>query len=332
MVGRNFRGIFNAALLLLLGPCLNTGAFANLIKVDGSSTVFSITEAAAKEFNRSNKQSKIMIGVSGTGGGFNKFCRGDIDIVNASRPISTKEMAECKKAGIEYIELPVAIDALTVIVNPKNSWAPSLTTNDLRLMWEPAAQGKITKWQQINAKFPNSPLLLYGPDIESGTFDYFTEIVNGKVGLSRSDYKPTEYDNETVNAIKNDVNAIGYLGFAFFEENKDKLKSVAISWKGNKPVSPSIQSILDGSYQPFSRPLLIYIKAESLKKLGVREFGLFYMNNGARLAKQVKYVELPNTAYQNGAQRIINSIKGTAFDGKSQIGVSITELLARQPK
>jgi phosphate transport system substrate-binding protein len=332
MVGRNFRGIFNAALLLLLGPCLNTGAFANLIKVDGSSTVFSITEAAAKEFNRSNKQSKIMIGVSGTGGGFNKFCRGDIDIVNASRPISTKEMAECKKAGIEYIELPVAIDALTVIVNPKNSWAPSLTTNDLRLMWEPAAQGKITKWQQINAKFPNSPLLLYGPDIESGTFDYFTEIVNGKVGLSRSDYKPTEYDNETVNAIKNDVNAIGYLGFAFFEENKDKLKSVAISWKGNKPVSPSIQSILDGSYQPFSRPLLIYIKAESLKKLGVKEFGLFYMNNGARLAKQVKYVELPNAAYQNGAQRIINSIKGTAFDGKSQIGVSITELLARQPK
>jgi phosphate transport system substrate-binding protein len=332
MVGRNFRGIFNAALLLLLGPCLNTGAFANLIKVDGSSTVFSITEAAAKEFNRSNKQSKIMIGVSGTGGGFNKFCRGDIDIVNASRPISTKEMAECKKAGIEYIELPVAIDALTVIVNPKNSWASSLTTNDLRLMWEPAAQGKITKWQQINAKFPNSPLLLYGPDIESGTFDYFTEIVNGKVGLSRSDYKPTEYDNETVNAIKNDVNAIGYLGFAFFEENKDKLKSVAISWKGNKPVSPSIQSILDGSYQPFSRPLLIYIKAESLKKLGVKEFGLFYMNNGARLAKQVKYVELPNAAYQNGAQRIINSIKGTAFDGKSQIGVSITELLARQPK
>lgn len=305
----------------------------SIIKVDGSSTVFPITEAVAEEFQKSTGgKTKVTVGISGTGGGFKKFCRGEIDISDASRPILAKEMAECKASGIEYIELPVAFDALTVVINPKNTWASTLTVNELKTMWEPSAQGKITNWNQVNPKFPNAPIKLYGAGSDSGTFDYFTEAVNEKAKSSRGDYAATEDDHVTVKGVAGDVNALGYLGFAYFAENQKQLKGVSISWKGGKPVSPNEAHVIDGTYQPLSRPIMIYVNAASLNKPEVKAFAEYYMKNGAKMTKEVKYVPLPNIAYTTGLDRIQKMTKGTAFGGQNQVGVKIEELMKRQPQ
>jgi phosphate transport system substrate-binding protein len=321
-------------LLLIAYSCLLTSAYAqsSLIKIDGSSTVFPITDAVLEDFKSTNKSIKATLGISGTGGGFQKLCRNELDVVNASRPISSKEMAACKAAGIEYIELPIGYDALTVVVNPKNTWASSLSTNELKLMWEPAAQGRIRSWQQINPAFPDAQLKLYGAGSDSGTFDYFTAVINGKVGSSRGDYSPAEDNQETVDGVATNVNAIGYLGLAYFEANKQKLKGVAISWNGKNPIYPSAKSVLDGTYQPLSRPIMIYVNAASLNKPEVKAFVLYYMSNASKLVKKVKYIELSDSAYKLGLARINNVTKGTSFGGENQIGLKVEDLMNRQPK
>ena len=301
-----------------------------IIKVDGSSTVFPITEAVAEEFQKHKKNAvKVTVGISGTGGGFKKFCRGETDISDASRPILRNEMDDCKKAGVEYYELPVAYDALTVMVNPKNDWITSMTVADLKKIWEPAAQGKIMKWNQVNPKWPDAPIKLYGAGSDSGTFDYFTEAVVGKAKSSRGDFTASEDDNVLVQGIANDKNALGYFGFAYYAENPTKLKAVAIDG-GKGPVMPSAKSVEDGSYNPLGRPIFIYVSKKSAAKPEVKEFIEYYLKNAAPLVKEVKYVPLPAKAYVTALEHFQKGKVGTVFGGSSEVGLKIEDLLKRE--
>jgi phosphate transport system substrate-binding protein len=312
---------------------LGTSAFAQVIKVDGSSTVYPITEGVAEEFQKVNKGLKVTVGVSGTGGGFKKFCRGEIDISDASRPIAAKEMEACRAAGIEYYELPVAFDALTVVINPKNTWLKQATVAELKKMWEPAAQGKVTHWNQVNPTWPNQPIKLFGAGSDSGTFDYFTEAIVGKSKSSRGDFTASEDDNVLVQGVAGDVNAIGYFGYAYYAENTNKLKALPIVEKDGKPaVAPSQQTVLDGSYQPLSRPIFIYVNAKSLAKPEVKKFVDFYMKESAKIASEVKYVPLPPEAYTTALDHVNKGKKGTVFGGKNEVGITIKDLLAREAK
>ncbi|MDW8324377.1 MAG: PstS family phosphate ABC transporter substrate-binding protein [Burkholderiales bacterium] len=319
---------------VLAGGILAHVAHAGLVKIDGSSTVYPITEAVAEEFQKSVRgKTKVTVGISGTGGGFKKFCRGETDISNASRPILKKEMEDCKKAGVEYIELPVAFDALTVVVNPKNTFVDYLTVAELKKMWEPAAQGKINNWNQIRATFPNMPLKLAGAGADSGTFDYFTEAIVGKAKSSRGDYMATEDDNVTVQFVQRDPGALGYFGLAYYVENADKLKAVPIKADDKSPaVMPSIETVNKGTYQPLSRPLFIYVNRKSADNPEVAAFVEFYLKNGAKLAKEVGYVDLPARAYQLAMDNFKKRKVGTAFGGEPEVGVSVEELLAREGK
>ncbi|MFN3377008.1 MAG: PstS family phosphate ABC transporter substrate-binding protein [Burkholderiaceae bacterium] len=312
---------------------LGAPAFAQVIKVDGSSTVYPVTEAVAEEFQKANKGIKVTVGVSGTGGGFKKFCRGETDISNASRPIDTKEMEACRAAGIEYYELPVAFDALTVVINPKNTWLKQATVAELKKIWEPAAQGKVTHWNQVNPAWPNQPIKLFGAGSDSGTFDYFTEAIVGKAKSSRGDYTASEDDNVLVQGVVGDVNAIGYFGYAYYAENTAKLKALPIVEKEGKPaVSPTEKTVVDGTYRPLSRPIFIYVNAKSLAKPEVKKFAEFYMKEGGKMAAEVKYVPLPAEAYTAGLEHINKGKKGTVFGGKNEVGLTIKELLAREAK
>jgi len=325
-----------AVALLLTGAAmlLPQASRAQIVKVDGSSTVYPITEAVAEDFQKAKKNLvKVTVGISGTGGGFKKFCRGEIDISDASRPILKKEMEECRAAGIEYIELPVAFDALTVVINPKNTFLKSITVEELKKMWEPGAQGKVTRWNQINSAWPNAPIKLFGPGADSGTFDYFTEAVVGKSKSSRGDFTASEDDNVLVQGVARDVNALGYFGFAYYVENKDKLKAVPIVEKTGMPaVEPSMETVLKGTYQPLARPIFIYVSVKSLGKPEVREFVEYYMKHGAKLSREVKYVPLPDAAYTTGWTHVTQLKKGTVFGGVAEVGVTIEELLKREAK
>ncbi|MFE1748925.1 PstS family phosphate ABC transporter substrate-binding protein [Coleofasciculus sp. H7-2] len=302
------------------------------IKIDGSSTVFPITEAVAEEFQKTKRGAvRVTVGVSGTGGGFQKFCRGEIDVADASRPIVVKEMQACKAAGIQYIELPVAYDALTVVVNPQNTWVKSLKVAELKKMWEPAAQGKIKNWSQVRQGFPNAPLKLFGPGANSGTFDYFTEAVVGKAKSSRGDFTASEDDNVLVQGVSRDKNALGYFGYAYYAENKGKLKAVPID-SGRGPVLPSAQTVQNGTYSRLSRPLFIYVSAKSANKPEVKQFVEFYMSNAGRFAREVKYVALPNQAYTIGMNHFKNKKIGTVFAGDAPVGLRIEELLRREAR
>jgi phosphate transport system substrate-binding protein len=307
-------------------------AFAQqVVKIDGSSTVFPITEAVAEEFQKAKKQSiKVTVGISGTGGGFKKFCRGETDISDASRPILRKEMEDCKAAGIEYFELPVAFDALTVVVHPKNSFIKQLTIAEMKKMWEPAAQGKVTRWNQVNPAWPDAPMKLFGPGADSGTFDYFTEAVVGKSKSSRGDFTASEDDNVLVQGVSRDVNGLGYFGFAYYVENKDKLKAVPIVNEKGQAVAPSMEAVEKGIYSPLARPIFIYVNAKSLAKPEVKEFVEYYMKNGAKLAREVKYVPLPAKAYVTAWEHVQKGKKGTVFGGSAEVGVTIEELLKRE--
>jgi phosphate transport system substrate-binding protein len=306
-------------------------AQAQVVKIDGSSTVYPVTEAVAEEFQKANRGLKVTVGVSGTGGGFKKFCRDEIDISNASRPISASEMADCKKAGVEYFELPVAFDALTVVINPKNTWLKQATVAELKKMWEPAAQGKVTRWNQVNPQWPDQPIKLFGAGSDSGTFDYFTEAIVGKSKASRGDFTASEDDNVLVQGVSGDVNAIGYFGYAYYAENMGKLKALPIVEKdGKAAVAPSEATVLNGSYQPLARPIFIYVNAKSLGKPEVKKFVDFYMTQGAKMAKEVKYVPLPAEAYKAGLEHMAKGKKGTVFNGKNEVGITITELLKRE--
>ncbi|HEV8340877.1 MAG TPA: PstS family phosphate ABC transporter substrate-binding protein [Candidatus Binatia bacterium] len=329
---------FLVAAFVLVGSLIGTfilaepQASAQIIQIDGSSTVFPVTEAVAEEFQKAKKGAvKVTVGISGTGGGFKKFCRGETDISDASRPILKAEIDSCKQAGIEYIELPVAFDALTVMVNPKNDWASVMTVSDLKKIWEPAAQGKITNWNQVRPNWPNAPLKLFGAGADSGTFDYFTEAITGKAKASRGDFTASEDDNVLVQGIANDRNALGFFGYAYYSENKDKLKAVGID-NGKGPVAPSEKTVLDGTYQPLSRPIYIYVSKKAADKPEVREFVEFYMKNASKLVKQVKYVPLPEKVYSMGLTRLQNRKVGTAFAGHADVGVTIEDLMKREPK
>jgi phosphate transport system substrate-binding protein len=315
------------ALLLTFGTA---SAQHKIIAVDGSSTVFPITEAMAEEFQKANQGIKVTVGIGGTGGGFKKFCRGDTDISDASRPIRKVEADECKKNGIEYIELPIALDALAVMVNPKNDWANEMTVAELKKIWVPEAQGKIMNWKQVRDSFPDRPLRLYGAGVDSGTYDYFTAAVVGKEHSSRGDFTASEDDNVLVQGISGDVNALGFFGLAYYLENKDKLKAVAVKADDKaKAVLPAVETAKDGTYQPLSRPIFIYVSRKSVEtKPEVAKFVEFYLDkkNAAKLVKEVGYVPLPDNAYEVFMRRFKERSTGTAFTG-SKIGVSVEELL-----
>ncbi len=304
---------------------------AERVKIDGSSTVFPITEAMAEEFQKAHRgKYQVTVGISGTGGGFKKFCRGETDISDASRPIKESERKACKERGIEFIELPVALDALAVMVNPKNSWVDHLSVEELKKMWEPAAQGKINNWKQIRATFPDRPLTLYGAGADSGTYDYFTEAVVGKEHSSRGDFTASEDDNVLVQGIANDSNALGFFGYAYYHENQDKLKAVAISHKGGKPVAPSIETARTGVYQPLSRPIFIYVSKQAAdKNEAVKKFVEFYIDarNAQKLVREVGYVPLPTEAYDIAMKNFKQRQVGTAFADGSKVGVAIEDLL-----
>jgi phosphate transport system substrate-binding protein len=281
------------------------------IKIDGSSTVFPITEAVAEEFQIEKQGGvQVTVGVSGTGGGFKKFCAGQTDISNASRPIKDEEMQACQAAGIEYIELPVAYDALTVVVNPQNP-IESITVEELKKMWEPTAEGTITNWNQVNSSWQDAPLALFGPGADSGTFDYFTDEINGEEGASRTDYTPSEDDNVLVQGVANDANALGYFGYAYYEENQDKLKALPVD-SGSGAVAPSTETVRNGSYTPLSRPLYIYINAEAVNRPEVKEFVDFYLNSDAELVQEVGYVPLAEAELTEAKNRFANKVLGTA--------------------
>jgi phosphate transport system substrate-binding protein len=327
-------GPWHSAAALLLGALIASPAAAQIVKIDGSSTVFPVTEAVAEDFQKLKRgKVKVTVGISGTGGGFKKFCRGEIDVANASRPILRAEMEDCRKAGVEYIELPVAFDALTVVVNPKNNFIKSLTIAELKRMWEPAAQGRVTTWNQVNPAWPRQPIKLFGPGADSGTFDYFTEAVAGRPKASRGDYTASEDDNVLVQGVSRDVNALGYFGFAYYIENQDKLKAVPIvANEGSPAVAPTMENVLKGSYQPFARPIFIYVNARGLAKPEVKELVEYYLKNGEKLAREVKYVPLPSKAYVLALQHVHKMKKGTVFGGIPEVGVTVEQLLAREAK
>ena len=309
-------------------------AQAQVIKIDGSSTVYPITEAVAEEFQKAKKNAiKVTVGISGTGGGFKKFCRDETDISNASRPITAKEMEDCKAAGVQYVEMPVAFDALTVVINPKNTFLKQITVAELKAMWEPAAQGKITKWNQVNPAWPDAPIKLFGAGADSGTFEYFTEATVGKAKSSRGDYTASEDDNVLVQGVSRDVNAIGYFGYAYYAENMARLKALPIvNPKTDKAVAPAEKTVIDGTYQPLSRPIFVYVKVKSLDKPEVKEFIEFYMKNAAKLTQEVKYVPLPANAYTGNLEHIAKKKYGSVFGGKNEVGITIEELMKREAK
>ena len=309
-----------------------------IVKIDGSSTVYPITEAVAEEFQNSHGGTvKVTVGISGTGGGFKKFVRGETDISDASRPILKEELALAKENKIEFIELPVAFDAITVMVNPKNTWVDYLTVAELKKIWEPDAQGKIMKWSQVRPGWPEESIKLYGPGADSGTFDYFTEATVGKAKSSRGDYTASEDDNVLVQGIKNDKSALGYFGYAYYAENKDALKLVPIVRAGAEAtmanaVAPSPDTVVNAKYQPLSRPVFIYVSKKSMERAEVREFVDYYLKNAPKLVADVKYIPLPGSAYDKGVARFKAGNTGTAFGGHADVAVHIDELFKRELK
>lgn len=281
------------------------------IRADGSSTVYPITQAVAEEFVTRNPQVRISVAFSGTGAGFSKFCRGETDISNASRPIRKSEMEACQKAGIQFVEIPIAFDALTVMVNRQNTWAQCLTTAQLRSIWEPNA--KVNFWKDLNPAWPNRRIVLFGPGTDSGTFDYFTEAIMGRAGSSRKDYFPSEDDNVILRGVIGNPYAMAYVGYAYYEENEDKVRALAIDG-GRGCVTPSRETVLNGTYIPLSRPLFIYVNAKSLERKEVRDFIDFYLSTAARRAiRATGYVELPDEAYRIGQALVARKKLGSFF-------------------
>ncbi|HEY8477182.1 MAG TPA: PstS family phosphate ABC transporter substrate-binding protein [Chloroflexota bacterium] len=348
MIRRRFgRGWYLATALmasagLVLGACATSGqpstqqpstgsGLSGTVAIDGSSTVFPITEAVAEEFQKRHPDVKVPVGVSGTGGGFKKFCAKETDISNASRPISESEVAACQQSGVAFIELPVAFDGLSVVVNKENTWVDHLTVEELKKLWEPAAQGTVTRWSQVRPGWPDEPIRLFGPGTDSGTFDYFTAAINGEEGASRGDYTASEDDNVLVQGVSGDKFALGYFGYAYYVENQDKLKLVPIvNPQTGQPVLPSEETINNGSYAPLSRPIFIYVSVAAAERPEVREFVRFYLTEGPKLASEVGYVPLPQRAYELALARFDARKTGSVFAGGSQPGLTVEEVLARE--
>ncbi len=318
-----------AAVALMAGAANAQGKGVFTVQIDGSSTVYPIAEAVAEDFQASQGgRVRVTVGESGTGGGFKKFCRGETHLSNASRPISAKEMAACKAAGVKYIELPIAFDALTVVVNPSNPLT-EISVADLKKIWQPEAQGRVTNWKQVNPSFPDLKLGLYAPGTASGTFDYFTEAVNGKSKAQRTDVTPSEDDNVLVQGVLADPGGIAYFGLAYYTENQGKIKALAIN-NGKGAVMPSKEAVERAQYVPLSRPIFVYVNATAAKNARVAAFVNFWITNGAKYAEEVGYVGLPASAYQTAASRFKARQAGTAFGGKNDVGASISEVLSRK--
>jgi phosphate transport system substrate-binding protein len=314
-------------------PAADKGAPA-VIVLDGSSTVFPISEAVAEEFQKKNPGMQVTVGQSGTTGGFQKFCRGESVISNASRPISSAEIEACGKAGITYIELPVAYDGLAVVVHPKNTWASSMTVAELKTLWAPEAQNKVTRWSQVRKGWPDREVHLFGAGSDSGTFDYFTEVVNGKAKASRGDYTSSEDDNILVQGVAGDENALGYMGLAYYEHNKNKIKLLAIDDEkpdnGAGPIAPSFETVRGGTYRPLSRPLFIYVSTVSLSRPEVQGFVQFYVDADDQLIREVGYVPLADAERQLVRQRFTARTAGTMFGGATQSQVTLEQRLKGQ--
>jgi len=324
-----------SVLALAGGAILATDARAQdvpTVLVDGSSTVFPVSEAMAEEFQIANRgEIRVTVGLSGTGGGFQKFCRGETDISGASRPITNDEKERCAEAGIEYIEMPIAIDALANVVHPSNDWAECMTVEQLQMIWEPEAQGEITRWSQVNSEWPDEEMGLYGAGVDSGTYDYYTFAIVGEEHSSRGDYTATEDDNVTVQGVSNDEYAIGFLGLAYLAANEGQLKPVAIEQANGECVLPSVETASDATYQPLTRPLFWYIaKSSAEKKPHVQEFVEFAFDpdNQQALVSSVGYVPLPAEAANKGLDKFAARATGSAFEGGSEMGVSINDLVS----
>ncbi len=321
------------ALAIAVAGCSQRRASGRTVKIDGSSTVFLISQAVAEELTRSG-QGQVTVGASGTGGGFKKFCRGDLDVVGASRPIKQSEIDDCKAHGIEWLELPVAYDGLAVVVNPANTWVDHLTVAELARIWAPAAQGQLTRWSQVRDSWPDEPLRLFGPGVDSGTYDYFTAAIVGKEHSSRGDYTQSEDDNTLVTGVAGDRDALGFFGFAYYVENRDKLRLVPVddlrADDGDGPVAPSPATVVDGTYQPLSRPLFIYASVVALERPEVDVAVDFYLAQASTLAPAVGYVALPAPVGELVRKRYRARRTGTVFEGGSRIGVTLEKLLASE--
>jgi phosphate transport system substrate-binding protein len=328
-----------ATMVLALGSVLVTasvaGAVEGAVAADGSSTVYPITEAVGEEFQKANPKTRVTIGIAGTGGGFKRFCAGETDVSNASRPIKPTEVEACAAKGVEYIELPVAYDGLAILANPKNDWATCMTVAELKALWAPEAQGKITKWNQIRPEWPDKDVRLFGAGVDSGTYDYFTEAIVGKEHSSRGDFQSSEDDNVLVQGISSDQHALGFFGLAYYEENKAKLKLVAVDdgkdENGKGCVAPSVGTVEGGTYQPLSRPLFIYVSKKSAQRPEIKAFIEFYLDQAPELVKEVGYIPFKPDAYKLVLARFAAGKTGSLFGGKgSQVGVTIADLLARE--
>jgi phosphate transport system substrate-binding protein len=319
-----------------LQPPANASELKSLkgqILIDGSSTVYPVTAAAAEEFNKYAPDVRIPVGVSGTGGGFKTFCAGETGIQDASRPISPQEVEACKSKNIEYIELPVAYDGLAVVVNPQNDWVDHLTVAELKKIWEPEAQEKITNWNQVRDGFPDRPLKLYGAGTDSGTFDYFTEAIVGKAKSSRGDYQASEDDNVLVQGVSGDVTSLGYFGYAYVVENPGKVKVVPVDNNNGKPVAPSIETVKDGSYQPLSRPLFLYVEKAAAARPEVKAFVEFYLSESFTpliQSREVGYIALPDEVYTAVAARFKDGTTGTLFPNGAEVGATLDRYLVKK--
>lgn len=300
-------------------------ALEGSLMLDGSSTVFPISEAMAEEFERAYPGVQVSIGISGSGGGFRKFCADETDISGASRPISEEEMALCAENGVEYIELPVAFDGLSVVVSQDNDFVQCLNLEQMATLWAPESQGVITRWNQLDPSFPDMPIRLYAPGIDSGTYDYFMEAV-GLEGDSRGDFTASEDDNILVRGVATDASAISFFGYSYYVENQDTLKLVEIDG-GQGCVAPSLEAIADGSYQPLSRPQFIYVKQSALDNPVVSAFVAFYLSaENAYLIEDVGYIRLPETLTEQVKSRYEAGKVGTVFGGTMPIGLSLDQI------
>lgn len=307
------------------------------VTLDGSSTVFPVSEAVAEEFQKANPGVRVTVGISGTGGGFQKFCRAETDISNASRPISASETEACAKAGVGFIELPVAYDGLAIIANPKATWIDHVTVAELKTLWAPEAQDKVKRWAQVRAGWPDRELHLFGAGVDSGTYDYFTQAIVGKEGASRGDFTSSEDDNVLVQGISNDELALGFMPYAYYAENRAALKLVPVddgkAENGAGPIAPSVETVKGGTYQPLSRPVFIYVSTKALERPEVVKFIEFYLGQGGALAEEVGYVPLGDQGYRLVAEHFTARKTGSVFEhAGSQVGLTIEQLLARETK
>lgn len=312
---KNLNYIFLLVITLFIYSCggssensSSTSSLSGDIKIDGSSTVYPVTEAVAEEFRKVYPKVRVTVGVSGTGGGFKKFYRGETDMSNASRPIKEKEAKLCDENNIDYLGLSVAYDGLAVIINPENDWVDHFTVEELNKIWHPDAQDNIMYWSQVREGWPNEELHLFGPGTASGTYDYFAEAICGKKVGTRGDYTASEDDHVLVQGISTDKYGLGFFGLAYYEENKDKLKLVGVD-NGDGVVKPTMETVSNGTYAPLSRPIFIYVNNSAKEREEVQTFAKFYLENAPNLVQDVGYIPLPSSEYDNESQKLLNFLK-----------------------